>query len=247
MKLLGNRILVRITKENRESIYSKEIIRNDGTKTKLFINVAAQDDKDARGSSLFVQTGIVEMVSDEVKDVQVGDIALLDYQLCNSVINFFSKDEKGELYWLNATTTYYDHTEVAYQTRRSRRDQIVFSKGEIDELSMLLGVIRNDELIARAPYVFLLHLPVMRILTTDSGIVFQEKDKIVTREVLAISDDSTKKYGIEKGDNVLAADADIFMVEYDGKKIDCIHDSDVMANADELKKAVKRFTELKAV
>lgn len=246
MKLLGDKILVRITKENRESIFSKEITRDDGTKVKLFINTPAQDDMDERKSRLFVQTGIVEAISDEVKGVKVGDIALLDYQLCNSVANFFSKDDNGEVFWLNATTTYHESDFVAYQTRRSKRDQIVHSRGDINELSMLLGIIRGDKLIAREPYCFFIHLPITRIITSETGIEYQEKDTILRRKVLAISEESSKKFNINIDDNVLVDDRDIFMVEYDGKKIDCIQAEDILAT-EELMTAISGFKELRPV
>lgn len=249
MKLLGDKILVRITKENRESIFSKEIVRNDGTKTKLFINVAATDEADERHARLFVQTGIVEAVSDQVKGVQVGDIALLDYQLCNSRSNKFYQDENGDVFWLNATTTYHDQELVAYQTRRSKRDQIVHSRGDVDELSMLLGVMRGDELIARQPYVFLENLPVTKILTTNSGIVFQETDTILTRKIIAVSKETTAMYNIKAGDTVLVDDHDIFAVEIkkDALKIDCVNDADILATEGLVKQAAANFAEMKAV
>lgn len=227
MQMFGDKILVRITSESREGVFSKKIVRNDGTTTKLFINVDA-DAVDERKSSLFVQTGVVEAVSDQVKGVQVGDIALLDYTLCNSEINFFKKDNDGELYWLNATTTYHKETMVANQTRRSRRDQIIHKFGEIDEISMLLGIVRGDEIIARRPYVFLEHLPTTIIKTTFSGIQYNEQQKIIQRKVLGVDEQTTKFFSIQKGDTVLVKDADVFMVSYEGKKIDCINDGDCL-------------------
>lgn len=226
MKLLGDKIIVRITKENRESIFSKEITRNDGTKTKLFINVAAQSEVDERYNSLFVQTGVVEMVGEKVSGVIPGDIALLDYQLCNSERNLFNKDENGEQYWLNATTTFHKKTEIAYQNRRSRRDQIVHKVGDIDEMSMLLGVVREDKVIARRPYVFLENLPVKLIKETKMGIQYTETQKILTRRVLGVDSETTKRFSIKEGDNILVDDSDIFLVKYGSNKVDCVNEED---------------------
>lgn len=227
MKLLGDKILVRITKDNRESIYSKEIVMDNGTKSKLFLTISAEQ-MDERHNSLFVQTGVVEMVSDEVKGVEVGDIAILDYSLCNSMDNFFKSDENGDLYWLNATTSYHKQTEIAYQTRRSHRDQIIHKRGEIDMISMLLGIIRKDVLIARRPYVFLEHLPTTLIITTLMGIEYGQKQKTLTRKVLAVDEETTKRFSIKNGDMVIVNDPDIFMITYDRKKIDCINDEDCL-------------------
>lgn len=228
MKLLGDKIIVRITKEGRESIFSKEITRKDGKKIKLFINVPALDDMDERKSRLFIQTGIVEQVSDKVKGIQVGDIALLDYQLCNSERNFVSKDDDGELYWLTATTTYHKDTLIANQTRRTKRDQIVHTKGDVNDLSMLLGIIRNENIIARRPYVFLENIPPTLVKTTGMGLVYQETQKVFSRNILAVDPETTKIFFINEGDSVMVNDADIFLIEFDGKRIDCIQDEDVL-------------------
>lgn len=241
MKLLGDKILVRITKENRESIFSKEIKREDGTTFKLFINVPALDAIDERRSSLFVQTAMVEAVALGVEGVQVGDTAIVDYRLCNMDENLFQEDENGEVYWLNATSTYHRETAVAYANQRSPRDQIIHMKGELDEMSMLLGVIRGDKMIARMPFVFLENEPTVIKMHTLSGIEYNQKQTILKRKVLAIDDVSAVKYKTRVGDEIYVYDRDVFMIELDGKKIDCVNDEDIKCSVEEVASAVRAY------
>lgn len=231
-KVLFDKVIVRITKEMRETIYTKEIVRNDGTKVKLWKTVPAKDEIDERISALFVQTAIVEAAGKEIDWIKVGDIAIVDYNLCNSKDKFFMKDNEDTLFWFNANTTYHKQDEIVYQNRKTKRDQIVNSKGDYDSLSLLLGVIRDNELIANSPYVFLEHESTVVSKVSNTGILYQEKQKMLSRKVLAISKDSEMRYGIKKGDEVLVDDFDIFTVKLtDDHIIDCVNDRDIVANS----------------
>lgn len=230
MKVIGQKIFVRITKENRENIFSKEIVRHDGSKTKLFLTVDAKDEED-RKSELFIQTGIVEAVGDTVEGINVGDTAILDYQVCNLKSQLVKEDEDGQVFWINPTTTYYDHTQVIYKNRSHEmsRDTIVYNKGDYDDISMLLGIIRNEELIPLSPYVFLTHETPIVMVVTKSGILSEERHRLLYRNIIAVSEESTDNFTVKNGDTVLVDDADIFSVKVDGKKVDCLFDRDIMA------------------
>lgn len=227
MRLLADKVFLRITNDNRESIYSKEITRNDGSKTRLFINVSA-DPMDERHNSLFVSTAIVEAVADSVKHIKVGDTALIDYTLCNDPSKLVYKDEKGEVYWTNANTTYHKEALIANQTQRSRRDQIVYSAGDIENISSIIGIIRDGILTANDPYVFLEHHSTVKSIITLGGIYMDKKETIFDRRVLAISENSAERTGISTGDIVKVNDPDIFLVKYDKYKVDCINDTDCL-------------------
>jgi|ERR1700733_12567022 len=230
MQVLGNKIFVRITKENKEGIFSKEITRNDGSKVKLFLTVDAKDDED-RKSELFVQTGIVELVGSEVEGINVGDIALLDYQVCNLRHQLVKEDEHGQVFWINPKTTYYDHTKIAYKDRKHpmSRDTVVYYEGDYDEISMLLGVVRNEELIPIAPYVFLTHETPIVMVITKNGLLIEERHRLLYRNVISISQESTDNFSVKREDTVLVDDADIFPVKFNGMKVDCLFDRDIIA------------------
>jgi hypothetical protein len=231
MKLLGDKIIVEFSNESIESIYrGKEITRNDGSKVRLFIATPAHDDED-RKSGLTVNTAFVTHVSDDVKDIQVGDLAIVNYDLFNAKNNLIeNRGGDGISFWINASTTYHNSTHIAYANKKSKRDQIVYESGDIDEMSFLLGIIRDGTLIARSPIVFIDHTNIEVDRVTGSGLVYTEKLKTFSRRVLGISPEATEKKGISEGDMILVADYDIFEIKMDyyGKSIDAIYERDII-------------------
>jgi len=229
MQLLRDRILIRITKENRESIYSKKITREDGTVVNLWKTIPTKDDVDERASALMIQTGIVEEVSSAIDWIKKGDIALMNYDVCNSPQNFIKKDGDDSIYFLNVNTTYHKEDQIAYQTRKSRRDQIVFLKDDYNELSSLLGILRDEELIANDPYVFFDNESVFVSRVSKSGILYTEKRKIFDRKVIAASAATTERFGIKKGDIIKVKEADTFSIKLDeDHTIDAVNDVDIL-------------------
>jgi hypothetical protein len=228
MRLTKNKVFIRITKESRDSIFSKEITRDDGSKVKLWTNVEAMDNDDRR-ATLFVQTGIVEAVADNLTDIKVGDTAIIDYKLCNMDDHVVYKDGEDIVYWLEAKTTYHEDDLIAYASRKGNRDQIAYLKGDYDTLSMLLGVVSHGRVYAREPYVFLEHQSNVISKVSPAGILYSETQSNYHRKVLASSPESHKNYGISPGNDVLVHDMDIFMVKLEDQQFDCICDVDGFA------------------
>ncbi len=235
MRILKDKLFIRVTKENAESVYSKEIIRNDGTRTRLYINVPALDSKDARQSGLTVQTAIVEGVGEDIGWIKKGDTALINYDVVNDEKRFLYKQGDDRIYFIEANTTYHDKDIMAYQivdsqSKKNRPNQIVASKGEYDSLSPLLGIVRDDQLIANDPYVFIENISNQISKVSGAGILYTETQKIFDRQILAISKNSEKKYGIKKGDLVKLDDFDIFNVKLGADNTICaVNDCDVLA------------------
>lgn len=230
MRILKDKLFIRVTKQNADSIYTKDIIRNDGTKTKLYINVPAIDGKDERQSGLTLQTALVEGVGEDIDWIKKGDTALINYDIYNSPTNFLYKDGDDRIYFISVNTTYHKETLIAYQNRKSKRDQIVHTAGELNELSPLLGIIRGDELIANDPYVFIENLSNKAMKVSGAGIMYTETQKIFDRQVLSVSKSTTERFGIKKGDLVKLDDFDIFTVKLDADNtISAVNDSDVLA------------------
>lgn len=230
MKLLGNRILVRISHDSREGLFSKEIINVKGEKVKLFTNVPAQDRADERISALFVQVGTVIAVSEKIEWIEIGDTAIVDYTLSNSEQHLMYSDDEGDVFWLDAVTTYHNEDYIIEANRKNRRTQIVHGKGECDNISLLYGIVRGDKLIANDPYVFLNHESTLITKVSAAGLMFEEKQKIVEREVLAVSGSSMRRIsGLKQGVKAILDDYDNFTINLEGKKIDCINDIDIMA------------------
>lgn len=227
--LIRDNIFVRITEESRNSIFEKEIVTSSGEKVKIATAIQATDDMDERASFLVVQAGIVEDVSPKVNWIKKGDIALLNYDVCNSKERLVYKDGEDCIYFVNVITTYHKEDEIAYQTQKSKRDQIVHQKGEYDELSPLLGIIQDGNLIANCPFIFLEHMSNVITMVAEGGTLYDKTDKILERKILAISKESEKKYGIKSGNIITVDDYDIFSIKIgEDYTIDCINDIDVL-------------------
>lgn len=256
MQLIGDKVLIRFTKENKESIFSKWITKEDGTKVKLFLNVDAGYD-DERKSKLFVQTGIVEAVGKgryhnqtgeflPIGDIQVGDIAIVDYNLCNDLSKLFYREENGDdVFWCNAITIFHKKDEVMYASRRlvtdkrskqygksaNPRDMMLVKVGDIEELSSIYGIIRDDELIARKPFVFYYHQNNVINKETKMHIVYTETQTTLTRKILACDDRSSNEFGIKKDDSILIKEEDIFDIKLKDSYIQCSNDFDIICKA----------------
>lgn len=236
IKVLGDKVIVRISSKSIENIYSKEITRDDGTKVTLFKTVPAGQNDD-RQSELFVTTG--EVINKGPKaNVKVGDILILSYEVFNDDSKFIDMDGDDKIIWVHSLTTYHDEDFVAYGNRRKVvdgnkshvlvKDNLVWKKGEVNELSQVLGIVRGDEVLANDPYVFLNHESAEEEVTTTTGIVYKITQKIITRSVLAVSHESVDRYGIYTGAKVTAKETDTFAVKLADKTLSCINDQDVI-------------------
>jgi co-chaperonin GroES (HSP10) len=149
-------VLIKITKDERDKLFKKKIKRDDGSECELFLTVEP-DKQDDRRSTIYVQTGIVMAVGSNVKDVLVGDTAIMNYTTDNNETIIVGYDNGNKLVVIDGNTTYHDSDDVVDANRRSPRNTILNKKDDYDTISPLLGVVRNDEIIARMPYVFLSH------------------------------------------------------------------------------------------
>lgn len=219
-------ILVKITKEAREALYNKKIKRDDGTEVLLFISAdKGVDDEDS--SKYFVSSGEIVKAGVNVKYVKEGDLALISY-LCdndNTIIVGYDGDDK--IIAVRAITTRHSTDNVFYGHGKVR-DQIVWQKGEYEELASVYGVVSGEMLIPIEPYVFLEHEETKVMKIGGGGIIYEEDEKIIKRQVLATSQESNYHYGVCQGDTVVVDDFDVFTIEFNGNKISAINDCDIM-------------------
>lgn len=222
-------VMVKIKKEDRDALYSKWIVRNDGTKVQLFIQPDYSNDTTQR-SKVFVNTGEIVQIGSNVSGIEIGDTAILDYTIDNDIDNvLYFDDDKNKYVVVTGTTVLHQYDEWAYATRNSPRDVRVASKGDIKIVSPILGLLRGEKLIARFPYVFLEHLPtIVRKESKLSGIVYEEHEDILERTILSVSEESQKRFGMKNNQKVILQDMDVFTVKLNDGQIDCVLDNDVM-------------------
>jgi co-chaperonin GroES (HSP10) len=223
-----NYVLVKITKESRDSVFEKKIRKDDGTLVDLCITVPPDKDMD-RYAQFFVSTGEVMAVGAAVKNVLAGDLAIIDYLVDNDESIIVGYEGEDKLVAVQAVTIRHEEDSVAYASRNSPKDQIIWCKGDYDLTTKIIGVLRGEELISLDPFVFLAHQPHVFQRETKSGITYEETTRTLEREVLAVSERSSNEFGLQKGNVILCHEYDVFNVIIGGKTICVINDADILA------------------
>lgn len=223
-------VMVRIKKEDTDSLYSKWIVKDDGTKVQLFIQPEPDKHSDKR-SKVFVSLGEVAQAGSNVSWINEGDIALLDYTVDNFTDNILYYDDDDNKYVvIDGVTTFHKHDTWAYGNRVNPKDTLVSKAGDMDVISPLLGVVRDGELIANFPYVFLEHRSNIVEKISQSGIIFSDMEFIAKRKIIAASERSGVKYGVKKGQFIVVSEFDIFDVKLKDGMIQCTLDADILMN-----------------
>lgn len=220
-------VLVKITKESRESLFKKKIKRLDGSEVELFVNVDSSVAMD-RKSEIYVAIGEIVSVGENVKNVYPGDTALLHYLADNNADIIIGFEGEAKLIGIDAVTTYHADSRVIHESRKGNRTQIVWQKGDYDNLSSLIGTIHGNEMRPREPFVILEHLPTTIQKVSEAGLLYLEREVIIRRKVLAVSEETTKEYGIEKAMEILVNDLDTFDLKIGDGKVSVINDQDVL-------------------
>lgn len=226
----ARKVIIRIKKEDRENIFSKIITRHDGSKTRLFLTVAPTDVTDNRNNEIYVSIGEVVLVGSEVKGVEVGDIALVDYTCDTSSELIIAIEDNGDrLYCIEGVTTFHKDDLWINASRKNPTDRPVWLKGDIDNQSPLLGIIRNDKIISRNGMCFIDHVNNKKMVVTNSGLEYEYDQKVVQHKLLAASEESIENYGLDLNREILVKEADVFSVKLpDNSYCQCVFDADIL-------------------
>jgi co-chaperonin GroES (HSP10) len=223
------RVIVKITKEQRRRMFEKEFVRNDGTKGVLITGI--RKDRGEHGASeQFINLGEVIAVGSRVKNIKAGDMAVLDYLVSNDDTIKVLEDEQAEYYSVRGVTTYEPQDVIMDVNRQRQFTMYLCRKGEIKEVSQIVAVIRDSQIIAIDPYVILSFAPYETTKQTASGIIFKQKRDVLRHEIVAVSEITKEKYGLEKGMKVAVEYAHCFSIDLPepyGKLVG-VNDQDVL-------------------
>ncbi len=249
MTVMPGRVLIRILGKDRKSVYEKKIKKDDGTEGIIYVKsdlrieknfdaytnsyshiLKPLDEADNEMSQLVVNTGIVEGFGEDVTGIEIGDIALLEHtaDANKQIIVDWDKDDKIIL--VMADTKYLEQDIWAYANRQYPKNTLVGKSGEIIETSPIIAVIRNGNIFARHPYVLLHEEPTERTMVGKGGIIYTEKQKLLYRKVISVSELSTQKFGIPNGETVIVKEADTFNIVTPEGLITAVNDADVLAS-----------------
>lgn len=210
-------------------MFEKDIVRNDGTVITLVTSVAASRDEEMFFTQS-VQVGDVIGVGKNIGWVKDGDRAILDYTVdVNDENVAYKNTEKDKVVCLNAITKYHDSDFFVPANRNRPFDQYVYRVGDIDTASMLIGVIRDGEIIPNFPYIILAYKKLNTMHVANKAGIYQMdfEEKVVERYVVAVNERSKLKVG-----DVVVVDADsLFDRVADGKMVSVVYEHDILATS----------------
>lgn len=241
--VMANRVLIRIANKDRDSQFIKHIVKDDGSTSFIYVNskykmeavqggsqrLVELDAADDRSSNYFARTGEILAVGVGVEGIEKGDIAILDYKVDNDDSINVGGDETGKWVTPIAVTSYIKEDVIAPANRQFPKDRIMAKKGEIDNVSDIIGVIRDGNVHAIAPYVFMKFVPPSAEKKTFSGIIYDEPTRILETKILSASKYSMEFYGIGDGATIKVKETDTFKIEVNNAIYLVCNDIDVIS------------------
>lgn len=212
------KVLIKITRKQFSDLFSKWITREDGSKCQLFMEMEESDGYD-RKFTQNVSVGTVVAVGEKVEGILPGDMAIIDYLVSvgsDALIGFVNNDM---LVSVNAKTTY--HTSDALPNVDGRK---AFVKGDYDDLSPLMGVVRDGKAVAFSPYMMLVHKTNKIMIALPNGRLVEKQETISEREILSASTQS----GYKDGDTIVLKELDLFERTIDNKTISICFEGDIL-------------------
>jgi len=213
-----DRVLIRITKEQIENLISKEITKEDGTKVRLFFEHIHFDEGFERRYQQNVSVGEVVGVGCNVDNIRVGDTVILDYLVSNFSDDLIGYVKGDQMISILCKTTYHADSAIMINGRRA------WVKGDYDNISRILGVVRGDKLIPFDPYVFLEYKSDLLKILNKFGEAERMTEAVIEREVIA----APEGCGYDCGDKVRLKKDDWFDREVGDKKIAVIFRQDIL-------------------
>jgi len=214
-----DRVLLRVPKAQWNSLFSKYVTDKDGKKVELFVDVEEQEGQDRRFRQN-VSVAQVVAVGKNVHGIEKGDVAIVDY-LVTGTTDMLVGSANGELVFsVPAITTYHQEDSVPTVT-----GNFTYKEGDFENISPVLGFIRNGKVYAFAPYVIFKKSEISNSKVSASGIVFEDDVDIVEMEVLSDSEN------FSCGDRVLINRFDLSEREIDGKAVCVCFDVDIIGLA----------------
>jgi len=212
-----NRVFVKILQQHKDAIFSKMNVRNDGSISELFTEIELESNFEASFAQN-VHIGEVLNVGGAVKNIKVGDIAIIDYLVDNADEIIIGYEDGNKIVSVIGITEYYDHSQESSNERR-----LLYADGDYKEISQIYGVVSNGNLVAIDPFIFVETKDAIQTMITESGIEYEEEFKISKRKVIA-----SYEGAFADVNNVLVLkEWDIFDRTINGKKVSIIFNEDI--------------------
>lgn len=224
MKLMSGHVLLRLMAADKQKLFQEDMQSGDNIIT-LFKDIE-QEEGLAGAFEQTVQSGEVVAVAPDVKHIQPGDIAILDYIVDTLKENIVYQDLNGKLVCVDTRTEFHDDDKMVYANGKTKNDMFVWQKGDVDQASLIYGVFRDDQLIPNPPYVICEHKDFQLTSENKGGLTYTPYEEgCRIRRVLVPNAQSDPE--VLPGTYVVVEDYCLYEREMDGKKFDVIMDGDI--------------------
>jgi hypothetical protein len=213
-----DKVLIKITKDEWNDLFSIWITRHDGQRVQLFTDTEETAGYERRFRQN-LSVGNIIAAGRNVSGVLKGDIAIIDYLVTGNDESLVGFHNGNKLIVIPAFTTYHDKDAAPLIDGKK-----TYKKGDYNVLSPLIGVVRMGKIIPFQPYLFLKYEDPNRMVVSKSGLKIEKTDDICQREVIGASSKSIYK----DGDKILINEANLFSRFIDKKEISVIFEEDVL-------------------
>lgn len=224
---LPTHVVVEILQSEHERNFYKEITTKKGEKIRLTLTLPKTREKDEHFSQ-GVHMARAVVVGDEISEVKPGDLLLVDYSVDVATARIVFDDGERKLVDVVGKNTYYETDERISATNDSPRDMFVWKKGDLDEITVVFGIVKDDgEVVPTDPFVILEYVVVDgQFEENENGILIPiyEGDVVMRRCLFAHPD-----CRIKQGDLVIVPYEALYEREIYDKVISVCIDRDVLA------------------
>lgn len=246
MKLQGNKIFIKILKEDRDRTERISITRKDGTTADILLSLPSYQNLHQYDYS--VRHGVVIDIAESVTHIQPGDFVIFMPQIDYDDKYFVRNEADGKVVWADATTTFHTEDRIVYGYPQGKEHrQLVWANGDINELSLIVAIVRGETLIPNIPYVFcepeeapkpidlsdvvrgneLIDSPIMQL--SSSGLWAPTIQEIKPKDVLERTVLSSSDPSLLSGIRILVKEESEFVYNIFGRKLCVVYSMDVLA------------------
>lgn len=224
---LPTHAIVEILQSEHEKFFYKEITTKKGEKIRLTLTLPKTREKDEHFSQ-GVNMARAIVVGDEISEFKSGDLLLVDYSVDVGTARILYDDGERKLVDVVAKNVYYQNDEFVPATNDRPRDTYIWKKGDLDEITVIFGIIKDDgEVVPTNPFVILEYVVVDgQFEENENGILIPiyEGDVVMRRCLFAHPESK-----IKQGDLVMVPFDSLYEREIYDKVISVCVDKDILA------------------
>jgi hypothetical protein len=237
MRASPNNVIIFFSEEERRKIFEKPIKGQNGETVWLAVSVMAEENEDGAGERT-VTVGKIVAVGNNVTGIKAGDDAVVDYMVDLDDKYIISADEKGKFVSINAVTTQHTEDHIIDANRRTPHPTTVYSKGDYNEISLLIGIVSDGVIKPNRPYILLEHVE-EEWKESETGLLLIERPVAVKRKVISVYEGSTHT----PDEQIVVEEEAIFTREINGLTFDVVFETDILMSEKEAETVSDSLTE----